>query len=501
MTPSYDVVLVLMSFTIAVLASYVALDMTERVTRSDGRARLLWWLGGAAAMGVGIWSMHFVGMLALQLPVAMQYDAPKVVLSVLVAIAASALALHVASRRVLPIGVLTRSSLLMGAAISGMHYIGMWAMELPATVTWRPWFIVASVVIAVVASFAALTLAFRLRQEHGPLFQWMKLGAACVMGLAIVGMHYTGMAAAQFGPPLAADIAGGMVMQSRGLSFAVIAGTALILGLALARAAVDERERLLEREQRARIEVEASNRLKDEFMATLSHELRTPLNVILGRTQMLRSAASDAERVRQLTEMIDRNASALAKLVEDLLDVSRITLGYVRLECQPVRLSEVLAVSVQAIQPSAHAKEISLSVNATDEGLISADAARLQQIIWNLLTNAIKFTPDRGRVEASVGRRSNRIVLTISDTGCGIEPGFLPHIFEPFRQAEPMMTRTHGGLGIGLSIVRHLVELHGGTIAVHSAGTGRGSTFTVQLPSERVPVPAPARLVRQAPSA
>jgi signal transduction histidine kinase len=487
MIPEYNQLLVLTSFAIAVMASYVALDLTERVTRSRGRSRVLWWLGGAVAMGVGIWSMHFVGMLALDLDVEMHYHAPLLVASVVVAIAASALALHVASQRALPGHILVRSSLLMGAAISGMHYIGMAAMVGPVAITWRPALVVLSIGIAVGASFAALTLAFKLRQGEGGLFRWMKLGAASVMGLAIVGMHYTGMAAAVFEAAPGIATHGGMLMHTQGLSFAVIAGTALILGLALASAAIDERERLLEREQRVRHEVEASNRLKDEFMATLSHELRTPLNVILGRTQMLRASAGDAERVRQLADMIERNGAALAKLVEDLLDVSRITLGQVRLEAQPLRLADLLTAATQAIQPAALAKGVTLTVSTLDDGVTTADPTRLQQIIWNLLTNAIKFTPAEGRVHAGVTRRGDRVLLTVTDSGCGIEPAFLPHVFEPFRQAEPMMTRSHGGLGIGLSIARHLVELHGGSVRAHSAGPGRGSTFIVTLPAGAEP--------------
>jgi signal transduction histidine kinase len=480
----YDTTLVAISFAIAVLASYVALDFTERVTRAGGRTRTFWWLGGAAAMGVGIWSMHFVGMLALQLPIPMQYDLPLVLLSVLVAIAASALALHVGSRPVLPVRVLIAASLLMGTAISGMHYIGMAAMRVPASVTWSPLLVVASVVIAVAASFAAMMLAFRLRLEEGRLFGWMKLGAASLMGLAVVGMHYTGMAAASFGPAAAAmRHEPVMALQMQGLSIAVIAGTLLILGLALASAAIDERERLLEREQQVRQDIETASRLKDEFLATLSHELRTPLNVILGRTEMLRSAVHDGARVRELAEIIERNGAALAKLVEDLLDVSRITLGHVRLETQPLRLADLLRIAAHGIEPAAQVKGIQLDVNAADPGFVTGDPTRLQQIIWNLLTNAIKFTPPQGHVEARLSRDQTQIVLTVSDTGRGIDPAFLPHVFEPFRQAEPSASRSHGGLGIGLSIVRHMVELHGGTITARSAGAGQGSVFVVRLPA------------------
>jgi signal transduction histidine kinase len=312
------------------------------------------------------------------------------------------------------------------------------------------------------------------------------LGAALIMGLAIVGMHYTGMAAAQFSAPAAGvppvTVPG---LHVQGLSVAVIAGTLLILGLALASAAIDERQRLLAREQRARQEIEAASRLKDEFLATLSHELRTPLNVILGRTQMLRSIVHESTRARELTDMIERNGAALAKLVEDLLDVSRITLGHVRLDTQSIRLSDLLTVSAQSIQPAAQAKQIRLTINAADTSVVHGDQTRLQQIVWNLLTNAIKFTPQNGHVEAAVSSDDGYAVLTVTDSGRGISRTFLPHVFEPFRQAEPSTSRSAGGLGIGLSIVKHLVELHGGTISASSEGEGRGSTFTVRLPVAR----------------
>jgi signal transduction histidine kinase len=407
---------------------------------------------------------------------------PLVLLSVLVAIVASALALHVGSQPKLPPRVLLTSTLMMGAAISGMHYIGMAAMRIPAVITWSAVLVAASIGIGIGASFATITLAFRLRRHEGRLFGRMKLGAAIVMGFAIVGMHYTAMAAASFGPPTGVAQSGpGLLLPVQGLSVAVIAGTLLILGLALASAAIDERERLLEREQRARQDVEAASRLKDEFLATLSHELRTPLNVILGRTQMLRSIAHDG-RVRELTDMIERNGAALAKLVEDLLDVSRITLGHLRLDSQPLRLAELLTIAAQGVQPAAQAKEIQLTVNGSDPAVVSGDPTRVQQIIWNLLTNAIKFTPPRGRVEATVTSGKGEVKLTVADNGRGIDPEFLPHVFEPFRQAEKSASRTQGGLGIGLSIVRHLVELHGGTVTAASRGPGHGSVFTVTLP-------------------
>src|SRR5437762_1208941 len=494
MTPRYDPVLVLVSIAIAIMASYVALDLATRISSGRVSERWAWWLGGSVAMGVGIWSMHFVGMLAFHLPVAVRYDVWLVLLSVLVAVGASALALLVASRAVLPLGVLAASGLLMGAAISGMHYIGMAAMRLPAVITWRPLLVLASIVIAVGASYVALLLAFRLRLTGGGLFRWLRLWAAMLMGIAISGMHYTAMAAAQFAPAAVQCDSEAYALHTGGMAIAVIAGTAFILSVALASASFDERTRLLAREQQARREAEAANRLKDEFLATLSHELRTPLNVMLGRTQMLRAISHDPARVIQAADAIERNGEALRHLVDDLLDVSRITLGRVQLEWQSVDLAALLESAAGAVQPGAEAKGVKLTVRAVGHvPAMMGDPARLQQVIWNLLSNGVKFTPARGEVRAEIRYRDPDMILTVMDTGQGIEPAFLPHVFDMFRQAEPTMTRSQGGLGIGLSLVRRLVELHGGTVTAASAGLGKGATFTVYLPNQpRAAEPAQA---------
>jgi signal transduction histidine kinase len=491
MTPRYDPVLVIVSIAIGIMASYVALDLAGRLSSARGRARWVWWLGGAIAMGVGIWSMHFVGMLAFHLPVPVRYDGPLLLLSVVVPVAASALALFVASRPVLPIVILTLSSLLMGGAINGMHYIGMAAMRAPALVTWRPRLVLASVVIAVTASFVALLLAFRLRHAGRGLFRWPRLWAAVLMGVAISGMHYTGMAAARFTPAELAHHGDTLSLHSGGVSIAVIVGTVLIFLLALAGAAFDERTRLLTREQRARHDAEMAGRLKDEFLATLSHELRTPLNVIVGRTQMLRAVAHDPAQVLLMAETIARNGEALSRLVEELLDVSRITLGGVQLDWQIVDVPALVDMAAAGIRPAAEAKGIRLTVtSASQVPRVAGDPTRLQQVILNLLTNALKFTPKGGDVVAEVRDEGEWVVLTVSDTGEGIEPQFLPFVFDMFRQGEATASRAHGGLGIGLSIVRRLVELHGGTVSAASGGRGRGATFTVRLPhrsTESVP--------------
>jgi signal transduction histidine kinase len=492
MTPHYDVVLVLVSIAIAIMASYVALDLAGRLATRTGGIWWAWWLGGSVSMGVGIWSMHFVGMLAFHLPVPVRYDAFLVALSVIVAVAASALALYISSRAVVALSLVLVASLLMGGAINGMHYIGMAAMRLPGLITWRWSLVLASIAIAVSASFIALLFAFRLRRSRG-VFRWPRVWAAVLMGLAISGMHYTGMAAARFTPADVPIEIGSFSLHTRGMAGAVIAGTVLILALALASAAVDERARLFAREQQARREAEAANRLKDEFLATLSHELRTPLNVIIGRAQMLRMVASDAAKVEQSADTITRNGEALRRLVEDLLDVSRVTVGGVQLEWQPVDLPALLDTAIAGVQPGAEAKGVRITTSAPAHvPRVMGDPTRLQQVIWNLVTNAVKFTPPTGQVRAEIRYDDPNVVLTVTDTGQGIDPAFLPHVFDMFRQGEQVRrAHAYGGLGIGLSIVKRLVELHGGTVTAASAGPGKGATFTVVLPSRPV---APVRV-------
>ncbi|HEX8287279.1 MAG TPA: PAS domain S-box protein [Pyrinomonadaceae bacterium] len=233
----------------------------------------------------------------------------------------------------------------------------------------------------------------------------------------------------------------------------------------------------------ARRDAEQANRAKDEFLATLSHELRTPLNAILGWSTMLSDTKTDEEIRVRAVETIRRNARIQSQLIDDILDVSRIISGKLKLETQPLELSSVIEAAVESVLPAAQAKEIRLQrVLDSGSSMISGDRNRLQQIVWNLLSNAVKFTPKGGRVQIRLERINSHIEIIVSDTGIGISPKVMPFIFERFRQADSATTRQHGGLGLGLAIVRHLVEMHGGTVEVESGGEGSGSTFTVKLP-------------------
>ncbi len=271
----------------------------------------------------------------------------------------------------------------------------------------------------------------------------------------------------------------------------LIAGIAAQAGIAIdnarlyeaAQLAAEERSALLESERAARTAAERMSDMKDEFLATLSHELRTPLNAILGWSQVLRTGAKDPADLLKGLETIERNARAQTQLIEDLLDMSRITSGKLRLDIQQIQPMSFIGAAVETVTPAADAKGIRLEkLLDPSAGPLSGDPGRLQQVIWNLLSNAIKFTPRDGRIQVLLERVESHIEISVADTGVGIKPEFLPHLFERFRQADASTTRTYGGLGLGLSIVKSLVELHGGTVSVKSDGEGRGTTVTVHLP-------------------
>ena len=239
----------------------------------------------------------------------------------------------------------------------------------------------------------------------------------------------------------------------------------------------------LVREQMARSEAQAANRMKDEFLATVSHELRTPLNAIIGWSHLLRSGRLDEATIARAVETIDRNAKSQAQLIEDILDVSRMITGKLKLNNEPVDLAAVINSAIDSVQLAADAKEIQLAITLDPSARHTVgDANRLQQVVWNLLANAIKFTPAKGSIKVNVERAGRYAQFCVSDSGQGISAEFLPFIFDRFRQADGTSTRQHGGLGLGLSIVRQLVELHGGTIKAESKGEGRGATFTIKLP-------------------
>ncbi len=244
-----------------------------------------------------------------------------------------------------------------------------------------------------------------------------------------------------------------------------------------------EREQLLAAAEAAKAEAEAANRMKDDFLATLSHELRTPLNAIVGWAKILRSGKVDAEDVEEGLSAIDRNSQAQSQIIEDLLDISRIVSGNLRLDVQRLTLTDILDAALASVLPAANAKEIRIhKVLDSLVGPVTGDPARLQQVVWNLLANAVKFTPKGGTVQVLLERVNSHVEISVIDTGIGIKPDFLPHVFDRFRQADGSTTRLHAGLGLGLAIAKHLVEMHGGSIRAKSPGDGQGATFTLMLP-------------------
>jgi PAS domain S-box-containing protein len=262
--------------------------------------------------------------------------------------------------------------------------------------------------------------------------------------------------------------------------------TGVIVGASKIARDITEQKEALRKLAEAHEQLKRADTMKAEFLATLSHELRTPLNAILGWVQILKNGAT-ADDLAQGVPIIERNVRAQAQLIEDLLDMSRIEAGKVSLDIQPVDLAEIVNASIETLRPAAQGKEIRLtSAFSSIGGLVVGDKNRLQQMLWNLLINAVKFTPKGGRVHVLIERSNSHVELSVADSGQGIAPEFLPQVFDRFRQADSSTTRPHAGLGLGLSIVKHLTELHGGSVRVTSAGIGQGATFTISLPLQSV---------------
>jgi signal transduction histidine kinase/CheY-like chemotaxis protein len=356
------------------------------------------------------------------------------------------------------------------------------------------------VAVAAVGTAAATTLGLRSYSQGAvtPLFFAAVVVSAWYGGLR-PGLVATALAAvvteALLFPPVLAPDTGTIIRVFSFVLVALLTASLYARGHEARRQAealAAAREELLKQEQAARADAETAGRAKDEFLATLSHELRTPLNALVGWLWWLRKGELDPTRQTRALETIDRNAQALAQLIEDLLDVSRIITGKLRLRTRAVQPALVVAAALEAIRPAATARSIELLTTLDpDAGPVLADPDRLQQAVWSLLSNAIKFTPEKGRVVVTLARRGTEVELEIADTGAGISPDLLPYIFDRVRQSPTRKTP----LGLGLSIVRHLVEIHGGRIRAASPGEGEGATFTITLPvhtdsADTAPAPA-----------
>ncbi|UVW26860.1 ATP-binding protein [Massilia sp. H6] len=339
------------------------------------------------------------------------------------------------------------------------------------------------------ARYAGSAPQFGLPDGHPPVRSYMAVPVIARSG-ELLGTMLFGDPAAGIFSERSERIVSGIALQ------AAIAVDNARLYEATSRAA-EERKVLLENEREARAEAERSSQMKDEFLATLSHELRTPLSAILGWSQVLRRGSRDGADLQRGLQTIERNARAQAQLIEDLLDMSRITSGKVLLEMQVIAPGPFIDAAIETVRPAAEAKQIAierLDGTPAAAGLrVAGDSGRLQQVVWNLLSNAIKFTPRGGTVAVELAQHEHSLAITVRDNGAGIRPEFITHVFERFRQEDASMTRRHGGLGLGLSIVKHLVEQHGGTVRAESAGEGLGASFTIELPLAKAATGAPPR--------
>ena len=498
----YSPGLVILSILIASAASYTALELAARITAAGGRERLAWLAGGSVAMGVGIWSMHFVGMLAFHLPLPISYGLWLVLLSVVVAIGASALALLVASRPSLgPLGLIG-GALWMGPAIAGMHYIGMAALSVEAQLSYSRWLVIASVAIAVLASLGGLGLGHRFRADESRRTRLGRSASALLFGAAIAGMHYTGMAAADFTLPGQTGHPGGGLLATRQLAVGVGLGTLLILGMGLFGAMLDRRLRaralLLERQRDAQ-KLEAIGQLA----GGIAHDFNNLLTAILGHAAFLKQDPGIGDASREDIDQIEAAASRAAELTRQLLAFGRRQV----LEPRPMLLNEVVSDTMRMLGRVV-GENIEVKVlPAPDLALTMADPSQVTQILINLVVNARDAMPDGGLLtietrnvevdSVTFGQHldappGSYVMLGVTDNGVGIAPEHQPRIFEPF-----FTTKSAGrGTGLGLSTVYGIVAQSGGSISVYSE-PGHGSTFCVYFRQLAEPAaPGAPRAVR-----
>ncbi len=499
LSSSHDPNWVALSALIAVLSSYAALELAGRVTVASGRARIGWLLGGATAMGTGIWSMHFIGMLAFQLPIPVHYHLPTVWASHLAAVVASVIALGVVSRPRLPHRSLIGGGILMAAGITTMHYSGMAAMRLNATTHYTPWLVVTSVAVALGVSLVGLWLVFHLRDARGKRW-WLRLVGASVMGTAIPSMHYTAMAAAKFrnAPGLVTDLASTLDISLLG-GLAITVGTIMVLGLTALISVVDRRlathaDELARTNQQLRTAMEQAleaAKLKSQFLANMSHEIRTPMNGVLGMTELLLGTTL-SDRQRRLAETVYQSGTSLLSIINDILDFSKIEAGRLRLEPVEFDYRELLeeTAAIFAERAQRERLELTCSIPPNLPTRVKGDPGRLRQIVTNLLGNAIKFT-ERGEIGVRVSVQqewedAQLLRIEVWDTGIGIAPELHHKIFDAFCQGDNSSTRRYGGTGLGLAIAKELVGLMSGEIGVVSQ-PGQGATFWFTARLEKLP--------------
>jgi signal transduction histidine kinase/uncharacterized membrane protein len=519
---TYDTILVLFSYIVAIAASYTVLDLVNRISTTFGPRRWLWLTFGACSMGMGIWSMHFVGMLAFSLPVPVAYHIPTVVLSVLFAIAASFAALHIVGRSKPTIRRIVSGGILLAAGIVAMHYVGMEAMLIP--IRYDAFYVGLSVLIALIAAITALWLSFYFRRDRAANrgYILLKLGSALIMGAAVAGMHYVGMVAASF------ELGGisqfhesGLILDQKWLAYFISGGTLFTLGLSLTGIFISNKFASLDSEiedktaeilsmnqelmelndhleslvkertnelSHARDEAVRANQIKSQFLANMSHELRTPLNAIIGYSEMLKEEADEMgeQAFSDDLDKIRKAGTHLLMLINDILDISKIEAGKVELYYEQVSVADLMQEVIATVQPLIEGAGNKLQT-VTADGVLEIDVTKLRQILLNLLSNAGKFTHEGNvRFEAYSEPWNGRpgYSFIIADSGIGMTAEQLKRLFQPFTQADASTTRKYGGTGLGLAISHRYLAMMGGHVQVTSE-PGQGSTFKCWVPAGR----------------
>ena len=503
-TQQHDLRLVAVAALLCLFASATAMSMIWRTRVSTGAHRQFWLGAAGSVAGCGIWGTHFVAMLAFTPGLPIGYDPGLTALSVVIAavLCTAGFAIALMPKREMLGGALT------GAAISAMHYVGMAGLRAPAQIVWDANYVVASVVIGIILSAVAM---------HVKLKSHSTLRMACavlLLTLAICGMHFTGMAAMTLVPDPSIEVPKA-VLDPSAVAFAVAAGAVLILGLGLTGVIVDnhlaqrasgETERLRAHVQElqatktllenttqnlvvALASADAANRAKSQFLAAMSHELRTPLNAVIGFADMMKSEALGPlghPKYRDYLEDIRDSGAHLLVLINNVLDMSKMDTGALELSNNEITVADALAEILRTMSHQAKTAKVALSADIEPYlPRLKADRLRLRQILTNLVSNALKFTPEGGTVRLSARRYPAGLAIAVSDTGIGIDPTDIPKALDRFSQVDSSLSRRYEGAGLGLPLAKHLIELHQGRLEIASH-LGQGTTVTVILPRERL---------------
>jgi len=495
MAQHYHHWLVLVSILVAILASYTALTLALRIRVASSQTAPAWLVGGGIAMGIGIWSMHFIGMLALLLPIDIAYNLSVTLLSMLIAIVVSTFALHIASRRQVGRAALVGGGVAMGVGICAMHYVGMAAIEIAPPIRYDAAWVALSFVIAIAASFAAFGVAFSSPPQAG-WRRYHKAFGAVGMGLAIAGMHYAAMVAAEFP---AGAVSGVTLVSKAWLAGAVTTITLFVLFATLLLSLMEARAAARAARMQASLAAAAeTSRAKDEFLAMLGHELRNPLASISSAVHLLKQAGLEDKHRQFAQDVIARQSEHLARIVDDLLDVGRAITGKIMLNREPIDLNAAVGNALRTLDAAGTTADRCVTMEGASVW-VNADRTRIEQIVNNLVLNAVQHTTPGGQIAVRVAATPDGALVSVRDDGAGMDTETAAHAFELFFQARQGPERRRGGLGIGLTLARRIAELHGGTIEAGSDGPARGSTFTVRLPAVPAPAASPTARLDTAP--